>query len=156
MSWIDREKVVVSVSNPGIRVDDAETEENEVYAIDIVIVHSRWQRFSFFLSLLLFLFFCFQRNWNSIFHSIPSLVTNCHDLLHPYLILHENPSNQLIKLYPINNPIIRAFMSFFVGQEFNFYPWCSYFTVRIKLMVVLMSNGSDWITSHTVLRVVTN
>jgi len=33
---IDANKVVLSVSNPDTRVDDAEFEENEVYAIDIV------------------------------------------------------------------------------------------------------------------------
>ena len=33
---IDGNKVVLSVSNPDTRVDDAEFEENEVYAIDIV------------------------------------------------------------------------------------------------------------------------
>jgi hypothetical protein len=34
---IDANKVILSVSNPETRVDDAEFEENEVYAIDIVI-----------------------------------------------------------------------------------------------------------------------
>lgn len=33
---IDGNKVVLSVANPDTRVDDAEFEENEVYAIDIV------------------------------------------------------------------------------------------------------------------------
>ena len=33
---IDGNKVVLSVSNPDTRVEDAEFEENEVYAIDIV------------------------------------------------------------------------------------------------------------------------
>lgn len=33
---IDGNKVVLSVSNPDTKVDDAEFEENEVYAIDIV------------------------------------------------------------------------------------------------------------------------
>lgn len=33
---IDTNKVILSVSNPETRVDDAEFEENEVYAIDIV------------------------------------------------------------------------------------------------------------------------
>jgi methionine aminopeptidase len=33
---IDGNKVVLSISNPDTRVDDAEFEENEVYAIDIV------------------------------------------------------------------------------------------------------------------------
>ncbi|EXB44976.1 hypothetical protein L484_026567 [Morus notabilis] len=33
---IDGNRVVLSVSNPDTRVDDAEFEENEVYAIDIV------------------------------------------------------------------------------------------------------------------------
>lgn len=33
---IDANKVILSVSNPETRVDDAEFEENEVYAIDIV------------------------------------------------------------------------------------------------------------------------
>lgn len=33
---IDGNKVVLSVSNPDTRVDDAEFEENEVYAVDIV------------------------------------------------------------------------------------------------------------------------
>lgn len=47
---IDGNKVILSVSNPDTRVDDAEFEENEVYAIDIVtstgegkvIEESRW------------------------------------------------------------------------------------------------------------------
>ena len=33
---IDGNKVVLSVTNPEVRVDDAEFEENEVYAVDIV------------------------------------------------------------------------------------------------------------------------
>lgn len=33
---IDGNKVILSVGNPETRVDDAEFEENEVYAIDIV------------------------------------------------------------------------------------------------------------------------
>lgn len=33
---IDANKVILSVSNPDTRVDEAEFEENEVYAIDIV------------------------------------------------------------------------------------------------------------------------
>lgn len=33
---IDGNKVILSVSNPETRVDDAEFEENEIYAIDIV------------------------------------------------------------------------------------------------------------------------
>lgn len=33
---IDGNKVILSVSNPDTRVDDAEFEENEVYSIDIV------------------------------------------------------------------------------------------------------------------------
>jgi len=33
---IDGNKVVLSLSNPDTRVDEAEFEENEVYAIDIV------------------------------------------------------------------------------------------------------------------------
>jgi len=33
---IDGNKVILSVSNPDTRVDDAEFEENEVYAVDIV------------------------------------------------------------------------------------------------------------------------
>lgn len=33
---IDGNKVVLSVPNPETRVDDAEFEENEVYAVDIV------------------------------------------------------------------------------------------------------------------------
>ena len=33
---IDGNKVVLNVSSPDMRVDDAEFEENEVYAIDIV------------------------------------------------------------------------------------------------------------------------
>lgn len=33
---IDANKVILSVSNPETRVDDAEFEENEVYAVDIV------------------------------------------------------------------------------------------------------------------------
>jgi len=33
---LDANKVILSVGNPDTRVDDAEFEENEVYAIDIV------------------------------------------------------------------------------------------------------------------------
>lgn len=33
---IDGNKVVISVSNPEMRVDDVDFEENEVYAVDIV------------------------------------------------------------------------------------------------------------------------
>lgn len=53
---IDGNKVVLSVPGPDTRVDDAEFEENEVYAIDIVTSTGEGKVFLFFtLNTLLFL-----------------------------------------------------------------------------------------------------
>lgn len=60
---IDGNKVVLSVPGTDTRVDDAEFEENEVYAIDIVTSTGEGKVFFFLPSISLFFF----SNSSSIF-----------------------------------------------------------------------------------------
>lgn len=141
---IDGNKVVLSVSNPETRVDDAEFEENEVYAIDIVTstgdgkpklldekqttIYKRAVDKSYHLKMKAsrFIFSEISQNYPIMPFSARALeekrarlgLVECvnHELLQPYPVLHEKPGD---------------------------------FVAHIKFTVLLMPNGSDRITSHT-------
>ncbi|ONK77060.1 uncharacterized protein A4U43_C02F2680 [Asparagus officinalis] len=140
---IDGNKVVLSVSNPETRVDDAEFEENEVYAIDIVTstgegkpkllderqttIYKRAVDKNYHLKMKASRFIFSEINQK--FPIMPFTarafeekrarlgLVECvnHDLLQPYPVLHEKPGDLV---------------------------------AHIKFTVLLMPNGSDRITSH--------
>uniref|UniRef100_A0A251T580 ERBB-3 BINDING PROTEIN 1 n=1 Tax=Helianthus annuus TaxID=4232 RepID=A0A251T580_HELAN len=140
---IDGNKVVLSVSNPETRVDDAEFEENEVYAIDIVTstgdgkpklldekqttIYKRAVDKSYHLKMKAsrFIYSDICQNFPIMPFSARALeekrarlgLVECvnHELLQPYPVLHEKPGD---------------------------------FVAHIKFTVLLMPNGSDRITSH--------
>ncbi|XP_076897071.1 ERBB-3 BINDING PROTEIN 1-like [Bidens hawaiensis] len=140
---IDGNKVVLSVSNPETRVDDAEFEENEVYAIDIVTstgdgkpklldekqttIYKRAVDKSYHLKMKAsrYIFSEISQNFPIMPFSARALeekrarlgLVECvnHELLQPYPVLHEKPGD---------------------------------FVAHIKFTVLLMPNGSDRITSH--------
>ncbi|KAH7435867.1 hypothetical protein KP509_06G082300 [Ceratopteris richardii] len=141
---IDANKVVLSVSNPETRVDDAEFEENEVYAVDIVMstgegkpklldekqttIYKRAVDKSYHLKMktsrLIF------SEINQKFSIMPFTarsfdeekrarlgLVECvnHELLQPYPVLHEKPGD---------------------------------YVAHLKFTVLLMPNGSDKVTGH--------
>ncbi|KAL3699035.1 hypothetical protein R1sor_017057 [Riccia sorocarpa] len=140
---IDANKVILSVSNPETRVDDAEFEENEVYAIDIVTstgegkprlldekqttVYKRAVDKSYHLKMKASRFIFSEINTK--FPIMPFTaraleekrarlgLVECvnHELLQPYPVLHEKPGDLV---------------------------------AHIKFTVLLMPNGSDRITGH--------
>ncbi|KAI3836825.1 hypothetical protein MKW98_005158 [Papaver atlanticum] len=140
---IDGNKVILSVSNPETRVDDAEFEENEVYAIDIVVstgegkpklvdekqttIYKRAVDKSYSLKMKAsrFIFSEISQKFPIMPFSARALeekrarlgLVECmnHELLQPYPVLHEKPGD---------------------------------FVAQIKFTVLLMPNGSDRITSH--------
>ncbi|XP_071697434.1 ERBB-3 BINDING PROTEIN 1 [Rutidosis leptorrhynchoides] len=140
---IDGNKVVLSVTNPETRVEDAEFEENEVYAIDIVAstgdgkprllderqttVYKRAvdQSYQLKMKASRFIYSEICQNFPIMPFSARALeekrarlgLVECvsHDLLQPYPVLHEKPGD---------------------------------FVAHIKFTVLLMPNGSDRITSH--------
>ncbi|KAI3676280.1 hypothetical protein L1987_85885 [Smallanthus sonchifolius] len=140
---IDGNKVVLSLSNPETRVDDAEFEENEVYAIDIftstgdgkpklldekqTTIYKRAVDKSYHLKMKAsrFIFSEISQNFPIMPFSARALdekrarlgLVECvnHELLQPYPVLHEKPGD---------------------------------FVAHIKFTVLLMPNGSDRITSH--------
>ncbi|KEH38647.1 putative methionyl aminopeptidase [Medicago truncatula] len=140
---IDANKVVLSVSNPDTRVDDAEFEENEVYAIDIVAstgegkpklldekqttIYKRAVDRSYNLKMKAsrFIYSEISQNFPIMPFSARALeekrarlgLVECmnHELLQPYPVLHEKPGD---------------------------------YVAHIKFTVLLMPNGSDRITSH--------
>ncbi|KAK1398186.1 ERBB-3 BINDING PROTEIN 1 like [Heracleum sosnowskyi] len=140
---IDGNKVVLSVSNPDTRVDDAEFEENEVYAIDIVTstgegkpklldekqttVYKRAVDKNYHLKMKAsrFIFSEISQNFPIMPFTARALeekrvrlgLVECvnHDLLQPYPVLHEKSGD---------------------------------YVAHIKFTVLLMPNGSDRITSH--------
>ncbi|OUZ99128.1 Peptidase M24 [Macleaya cordata] len=140
---IDGNKVILSVSNPDTRVDDAEFEENEVYAIDIVAstgdgkpkllderqttIYKRAVDKNYHLKMKSsrFIFSEINQKFPIMPFSARALeekrarlgLVECvnHDLLQPYPVLHEKPGD---------------------------------FVAQIKFTVLLMPNGSDRITSH--------
>ncbi|THG19737.1 ERBB-3 BINDING PROTEIN 1-like isoform X1 [Camellia sinensis] len=141
---IDGNKVVLSVSSPETRVDDAEFEENEVYAIDIVTstgegkpklldekqttIYKRAVDKNYHLKMKTsrFIFSEISQKFPIMPFTARALeekrarlgLVECvnHDLLQPYPVLHEKPGD-----------------------------YCAH----IKFTVLLMPNGSDRITSHS-------
>ncbi|KAK1437135.1 hypothetical protein QVD17_02920 [Tagetes erecta] len=141
---IDGNKVVLSVSNPDTRVDDAEFEENEVYAIDIVTstgdgkpklldekqttIYKRAVDKNYHLKMKSsrYVFGEITQKFPIMPFSARALeekrarlgLLECvnHELLQPYPVLHEKPGD---------------------------------FVAHIKFTVLLMPNGSDRITSHS-------
>ncbi|KAK1351593.1 ERBB-3 BINDING PROTEIN 1 [Heracleum sosnowskyi] len=142
---IDGNKVVLSVGNADTRVDDAEFEENEVYAIDIVAstgdgkpkmldekqttVYKRAvdQNYHLKMKASRFIFSEISQKFPIMPFTARALeekrarlgLVECvnHDLLQPYPVLHEKPGT---------------------------------FVAHIKFTVLLMPNGSDRVTSHPV------
>ncbi|KAJ6803488.1 ERBB-3 BINDING PROTEIN 1-like [Iris pallida] len=141
---IDGNKVVLSVTNPDTRVDDAEFEENEVYAVDIVTstgegkpklldekqttIYKRAVDKNYHLKMKAsrFIFSEISQKFPIMPFTARALdekrarlgLVECvnHDLLQPYPVLHEKPGDLV---------------------------------AHIKFTVLLMPNGSDRITSHT-------
>ncbi|GMH23001.1 hypothetical protein Nepgr_024844 [Nepenthes gracilis] len=140
---IDGNKVILSVSNPEVRVDDAEFEENEVYAVDIVTstgegkpklldekqttIYKRAVDKNYHLKMKAsrFIFSEISQKFPIMPFTARSLeekrarlgLLECvnHELLQPYPVLHEKPGD---------------------------------YVAHIKFTVLLMPNGSDRITSH--------
>ncbi|XP_062002993.1 ERBB-3 BINDING PROTEIN 1 [Rosa rugosa] len=140
---IDANKVILSVSNPDTRVEEAEFEENEVYAIDIVAstgegkpklldekqttIYKRAVDKSYHLKMKAsrFIFSEISQKFPLMPFTARALeekrarlgLLECvnHELLQPYPVLHEKPGD---------------------------------FVAHIKFTVLLMPNGSDRITSH--------
>ncbi|KAH7510481.1 hypothetical protein FEM48_ZijujUnG0125400 [Ziziphus jujuba var. spinosa] len=140
---IDGNKVILSVTNPDTRVDDAEFEENEVYAIDIVTstgegkpklldekqttIYKRAVDKNYHLKMKAsrFIFSEINQKFPILPFTARALeekrarlgLVECvnHDLLQPYPVLHEKPGDLV---------------------------------AHIKFTVLLMPNGSDRITSH--------
>ncbi|KAL4346668.1 hypothetical protein GQ457_17G006420 [Hibiscus cannabinus] len=140
---IDGNKVVLSISNPDTRVDDAEFEENEVYAVDIVAstgegkpklldekqttIYKRAVDKNYHLKMKTsrFIFSEINQKFPILPFTARALeekrarlgLVECvnHDLLQPYPVLHEKPGD---------------------------------YVAHIKFTVLLMPNGSDRITSH--------
>ncbi|XP_059428950.1 ERBB-3 BINDING PROTEIN 1 isoform X1 [Corylus avellana] len=140
---IDGNKVVLSVSSPETRVDDAEFEENEVYAIDIVTstgdgkpkllderqttIYKRAVDRNYHLKMKAsrFIFSEISQKFPIMPFTARALeekrarlgLVECvnHDLLQPYPVLHEKPGDLV---------------------------------AHIKFTVLLMPNGSDRVTSH--------
>ncbi|KAG6771687.1 hypothetical protein POTOM_023069 [Populus tomentosa] len=141
---IDGNKVILSVSNPDTRVDDAEFEENEVYAVDIVTstgdgkpklldeknttIYKRAVDKNYHLKMKSsrFIFSEINQKFPIMPFTARALedkrarlgLVECvnHDLLQPYPVLHEKPGD---------------------------------YVAHIKFTVLLMPNGSDRITSHS-------
>lgn len=141
---IDGNKVVLSVSGPDTRVDDAEFEENEVYAIDIVTstgegkpklldekqttIYKRAVDRNYHLKMKAsrFIFSEINQKFPIMPFSARALeekrarlgLVECvnHELLQPYPVLHEKPGD---------------------------------YVAHIKFTVLLMPNGSDRVTSHS-------
>ncbi|KAE8039298.1 hypothetical protein FH972_011724 [Carpinus fangiana] len=123
---IDGNKVVLSVSSPETRVDDAEFEENEVYAIDIVTstgdgkpkllderqttIYKRAVDRNYHLKMKAsrFIFSGISQKFPIMPFSTRALeekrarlgLVECvnHDLLQPYPVLHEKPGKSLDQL----------------------------------------------------------
>ncbi|KAJ8425065.1 hypothetical protein Cgig2_004289 [Carnegiea gigantea] len=140
---IDGNKVVLSVSSPEMRVDDAEFEENEVYAVDIVTstgegkpkmldekqttIYKRAVDKNYHLKMKAsrFIFSEINQKFPIMPFTARALeekrarlgLVECvnHDLLQPYPVLHEKPGD---------------------------------YVAHVKFTVLLMPNGSDRITSH--------
>ncbi|XP_039145365.1 ERBB-3 BINDING PROTEIN 1 [Dioscorea cayenensis subsp. rotundata] len=140
---IDGNKVILSVTSPETRVDDAEFEENEVYAVDIVTstgdgkpklldekqttIYKRAVDKNYHLKMKTsrFIFSEISQRFPIMPFTARALeekrarlgLVECvnHDLLQPFPVLYEKPGD---------------------------------FVAHIKFTVLLMPNGSDRITSH--------
>ncbi|KAI5057193.1 hypothetical protein GOP47_0027828 [Adiantum capillus-veneris] len=141
---IDANKVVLSVTNPETRVDDAEFEENEVYAVDIVMstgegkpklldekqttIYKRALDKNYHLKMKTsrLIFSEINQKFSIMPFTARSLeeekrarlgLVECvnHELLQPYPVLHEKPGD---------------------------------YVAHIKFTVLLMPNGSDKLTGH--------
>ncbi|KAH7656773.1 Peptidase M24 methionine aminopeptidase protein [Dioscorea alata] len=140
---IDGNKVILSVTSPETRVDDAEFEENEVYAVDIVTstgdgkpklldekqttIYKRAVDKNYHLKMKAsrFIFSEISQRFPIMPFTARALeekrarlgLVECvnHDLLQPFPVLYEKPGD---------------------------------FVAHIKFTVLLMPNGSDRITSH--------
>ncbi|KAK9124552.1 hypothetical protein Sjap_014154 [Stephania japonica] len=140
---IDGNKVVLSVTNPETRVEEAEFEENEVYSIDIVTstgdgkpklldekqttIYKRAVDRNYHLKMKAsrYIFSEISQKFPIMPFTARALeekrarlgLVECvnHDLLQPYPVLHEKPGD---------------------------------FVAHIKFTTLLMPNGSDRITSH--------
>ncbi|XP_057519339.1 ERBB-3 BINDING PROTEIN 1-like [Amaranthus tricolor] len=141
---IDGNKVVLSVTNPETKVDDAEFEENEVYAVDIVAstgegkprmldekqttIYKRAVERAYHLKMKAsrFIFSEINQKFPIMPFTARALeekrarlgLVECvnHDLLQPYPVLHEKPGDLV---------------------------------AHIKFTVLLMPNGSDRVTSQS-------
>ncbi|KNA07779.1 hypothetical protein SOVF_168790 [Spinacia oleracea] len=141
---IDGNKVVLSVTSPDMRVDDAEFEENEVYSVDIAAstgegkprmldekqttIYKRAVDKNYHLKMKAsrFIFSEINQKFPIMPFTARALeekrarlgLVECvnHDLLQPYPVLYEKPGD---------------------------------FVAHIKFTVLLMPNGSDRVTSHS-------
>ncbi|KAK3007018.1 hypothetical protein RJ639_016215 [Escallonia herrerae] len=86
---IDGNKAVLSVSGPETRVDDAEFEENEVYAVDIVTSTGDGKHINKYFAL-------FLRALEEKRARLGLLECVNHDLLQPYPVLYEKPGSDLV------------------------------------------------------------
>ncbi|XP_022966598.1 ERBB-3 BINDING PROTEIN 1-like isoform X1 [Cucurbita maxima] len=168
---IDGNKVVLSVSNPDTRVDDAEFEENEVYAIDIVTstgegkpklvdekqttIYKRAVDKNYHLKIKAsrFIFSEISQKFPILPFTARALeekrgrlgLVECvnHDLLQPYPVLHEKPgSNHLFLFRFFFNLALSSVPSHAMGY------FAGDYVAHIKFTVLLMPNGSDRIASH--------
>ncbi|GJM88326.1 hypothetical protein PR202_ga04376 [Eleusine coracana subsp. coracana] len=122
---IDGNKVVLSVSNADTKVDDADFEENEVYAIDIVTSTGEGKPKLLDEKQTTIYKRAVDKNYHLKMKASRALeekrarlgLVECmnHELLQPYPVLHEKPGDLV---------------------------------AHIKFTVLLMPNGSDRITSH--------
>lgn len=140
---IDANKVVLSVTNPETRVDDAEFEDNEVYSVDIVMstgegkprlldekqttIYKRAVDKNYHLKMKTsrFIFSEINQKFSIMPFTARSLeekrarlgLVECvnHELLQPYPVLHEKPGD---------------------------------YVAHVKFTVLLMPNGSDKVTGH--------
>ncbi|XP_010529897.1 PREDICTED: ERBB-3 BINDING PROTEIN 1-like [Tarenaya hassleriana] len=141
---IDGNKVVLSVSNPETRVEDVEFEENEVYSIDIVTssgdgkpklldekqttVYKRSPDRSYHLKMKASRFIFSEINQN--FQHFP-FTARVLEEKRARLGLVECVNHDLLEPYPVLHEKPGDFVA------------------HIKFTVLLMPNGSDRITSHT-------
>lgn len=140
---IDANKVVLSVTNPETRVDDAEFEDNEVYSVDIMMstgegkprlldekqttIYKRALDKNYHLKMKTsrFIFSEINQKFSIMPFTARSLeekrarlgLVECvnHELLQPYPVLHEKPGD---------------------------------YVAHVKFTVLLMPNGSDKVTGH--------
>ncbi|RWR97574.1 ERBB-3 BINDING PROTEIN 1-like protein [Cinnamomum micranthum f. kanehirae] len=144
---IDGNKVILSVTNPEMRVDDAEFEENEVYAIDIVTstgdgkprlldekqttIYKRAVDKNYHLKMKSsrFIFSEINQKFPIMPFTARALeekrarlgLVECvnHDLLQPYPVLHEKPAIGSGLSMPLMTVIIGQLINSFAGSNSN-------------------------------------